>query len=817
MKRVGFTIAVLLVIGLGAIGYWWLQQPRSSAEAFERATKAETGLAEAIRLARAADPPDAVKVAELEREVREVWREFLERWPDSPEAPDAHYRLLTLDLEVLDPGQARLDLVDAFMEAHPDHERIRDLMWRRAEILRDEMKDPLGAVQAFGEIEAKYPDDPIASRAALAAARIYDAINEPGAAARAYAELAEKYPDSPEAEPALMRQAALLEEQLGRKREAAEVYEKIAEANPSGAAGRQAQGRRRQLMGEIEQSEQDEYYRDAYHFHEFAPYDISQEDFFSPTRKRIRAQGFEVDHYIVEVKIDPMKKRLEARARVQGRQTKALKEPLLLELSPTLKLSEVTLAEGGEAEALRYEHKGEFIELALPNADAEGERALEFNFAYAGAVPTWSDDSLTTEAASLWGETKWYPQTYIGDMYTQDVTVDYPEGYEAVGQGARTAAEGDPGEGWLRTRFVQDKLSQFMTLAVGRFVKTTFTGPGGLPMEIYVAEGHSDSMQLIREGMERSVELYLEMLGPFPFEKLAVAEVPEFPGGYGSASLILLGTITFEDEAEGPEKFIAHEIAHQWFGNLLSLDLQDGSIPWLSEGFATYCDAVYTERTAGRQAFLNQIRRMGNFYRQNALMFEDRPISETLWRNPMYRSLMYEKGGLVLHALRREMGDEAFFRLFREFIAENHFQIVRISDFKDKAEEVAGRPLDWFFEQTLDRTGYARLSLEAARAEPQGAGWRIDLDLKQEEPSYRLRLDVLVELEDGGEHRAEINVQGLSMETAVEAPGRPARVRLDPDAWHLLGGKPELLEREVSFAGEAVEADEAEGLPAVGR
>jgi tetratricopeptide (TPR) repeat protein len=814
MKRLGIAIAALLVLGLGAVGYWWWQQPRTSAEAFERTTKIETRLGEKLRLARDADPPDPAEIAALEGELREIWGDFIERWPDSPEAPDAQYRLLTLDLEAAEPGEERLRLIEAFMEKHPEHERIRDLMWSRSELLRDEMKDPLGAVQAFGEIEAQYPDDPIAPRAALAAARIYDAINEPAAAARAYAELAEKYPDSPEAEPALMRQAALLEEQLGRKREAAEIYRQIAEANPSSAAGRQAQGRRRQLLGELEQSEQDEYYRDAYHFHEFAPYDISQEEFFSPTRQRIRAQGFEVDRYVVQVKVDPMKKRLEAQTTVQGRQTKELKEPLLLELSPMLKLSEVTFTESDETAPLRFEHRGEFVELALPAAESAGERALAFNFAYAGAVPTWSDDSLTTEAASLWGETKWYPQTYIGDMYTQDVTVDYPEGYEAVGQGARVEAAGDPGAGWQRTRFVQDKLTQFMTLAVGRFVKTTFTGPGGLPMEIYVAEGHSGSMEMIREGMERSVELYLDILGPFPFEKLAIAEVPEFPGGYGSASLILLGTITFEDESEGPEKFIAHEIAHQWFGNLLSLDLQDGSIPWLSEGFATYCDAVYTERTAGRQAFLNQIRRMGNFYRQNALMFEDRPISETLWRNPMYRSLMYEKGGLVLHALRREMGDEAFFRLIREFIADNHFRIVRISDFKEKAEAVAGRPMDWFFEQALDRTGYARLSLEEARAEERGEGWRVNLTLNQEEPSYRMKLDVLVELEDGGEHRTAIDVMGLSMDAAVDAPDRPRRVRLDPDAWHLLGGNQAALEREVAF--EEATAEPA-ALPAVGR
>lgn len=817
MKRPGLLLALVLVFALGGGAYWWLTQPRTAADAFEKAAKAETRLEEDLRTARDADPPDTAEIARLEQEIRDNWTEFVERWPDSPEADEARHRLLTIDLAAAEPGQARLDLIEKFLKDRPEHAKAKDLLWRKAEILRDEVKDPLVAVEAFKDIEKKYPEDEIAPKAALAAAQIYDSIEEPAAAAKAYAELAEKYPDSPEAQQALMRQAALLEEKLNQKAAAAEVYREVAESNPGSAMGRQAQGRRKQLLGEIGEGEQEQYYEQMYQQAEFAPYDISQEDYNHPTRKRIREQGLDVEHYGITIRLDPTKKELTARATLRGKARKPLAGPLLLELNPLLKVGAVTLRSpetaGGEAANVTFNHKDEFLEISLPGgegASAEKPLPLELAFTYQGGVETWADDAGTTEALSLWGETRWYPQAAMGDMYTQAVSVEHPKGYEAVAQGERLGKpEKLDEDGWLVSRFEQTQPAQFMTVAIGRFEVTRFEGPGGLPMEILVAPGHEKAAKAIRYSMETSVRVYNEMLGAFPFDKLAVAEVPEFPGGYGSASLILMGTIMFTEEAGGPEKILAHEIAHQWFGNLLSLDLQDGSMPWLSEGFATYCDAVYTERTLSHQAFLNQIRKMGNFYRQNVLLFEDRPISQTLWRSPMYRSLMYEKGALVLHELRREIGDDAFFRLLKEFVAENEFEIVRIQDFSDKASAVAGRDLDWFFEQTLDRTGYPTVEVVQTLATPKSADaagesgpWTIDVTLRQSDPAYRMKLDLAVDLEGGAEHRETIELSKLRHEASIEVAGKPEEIRIDPDGWYLLGGGLDVMKTKVAIAGE---------------
>lgn len=371
MKRLGLVLALLFVLGLAAVGYWYINQPKTAADAFEKASKTETRLDEELRLAREADPLDQEKIAALEQEIRETWTDFIGLWPDSEEADVARYRLLTLDLDSAAPGAERLALIDEFLEAHPEHEKLKDLLWQRAEILRDEIDDPLVAIEAFQEIEATFPEDEIAARAALAAARIYDAIGEPGAAAQAYAELAEKYPDSAEAQQALMRQAALLEEQLDRKKEAADVYREVAQNNPGSSMGRQAQSRRKRLLGEIGEGEQDEYYDQTYQHTEIAPYDISQEEYNHPTRLKIRDQGFDIEHFDVNIRLDPVKKELTAQTLLRGLIRKPLSGPLLLELNPMLKIERVTRARANsdaeaDAETVNFSHKNEFIELCDP-------------------------------------------------------------------------------------------------------------------------------------------------------------------------------------------------------------------------------------------------------------------------------------------------------------------------------------------------------------------------------------------------------------------------------------------------------------------
>lgn len=788
---------VALAAGGGAFAWWYLH-PRTAAAAFESASKEEVRLAERISLNKQSTAPDALAQARIEGKIRENWDKVLKDWPGTPEAERAAYRLLLREIAAAPDPAERLKLIDAFLAAHPEHEEKKALLWQKAELQRDDLKDPLGAIATFGEIEKAFAGDPIGPKAALASAKIYESIREHGTAAEAYKKLAEKYPASQEAAEAQMRRASLLEEKLDKKREAAEVYDKVAKSSPGSASGQMAARRRQKLLGELGQGEQDKYYKETYRVEERNPFAISKEELNSPAMKRLRSQGFDIARYDLYVKLHPDTSALEAKAALHGKLEHNLTEPLMLQLNPAIDVEKAALEGAGD---LKFERRGPYLEFVLPAGAGASGRELNLTLDYHGSVGTWFGDTLTTVGASLRTEAKWYPQTHFGDAFAQHVTIDCPEDYRAIAQGVETETGPPPGvapleKGWKRFSYEQTEPSQFLTVALGHFERRQFKGPHDLAMEIDLLPEHAKSIDDLQKTMTEAVKVYEEIYGPFPYKRLAAAESATFPGGYGAATLILVGSIGFKDPGP-PAKFLAHEIAHQWWGNLVSLDLTEDSIPWLSEAFATYSDAIYTERTAGRPPFLNQIRTMGNFYRENMLSFQDRPIAETLWDSPMYRSLMYEKGALVLHGLRRELGDEKFFALLRGFIDSHRFKIVKIKDFADAASAIAGKDMTWYFDQMLRRTGYARIQIKEAKATAAGGAWSLDLDLAQQAPPYRMTMDVAIELAGAGTERKVVEVMGETAHTTFQLPGRPAKVRLDPDSWHLLDARDEMIEKAI--------------------
>lgn len=804
MKPKSLLVAVLMAATLAiGVGLLWIgTRPKSPGQALERAEAREVRLLEKIDAAKedTADDDDGAGVeaiVELETRIDDLWLDLIEDWPESAEAAEARRRLLAHAVRREGDPAARVKLIDGFLDENPEHADRPDLLWQKAQIQRDELNDPLAAVETFRLIETEFPEHEIAPRAALALARIYESIREFGAAEGEYARLAQEYPASPEATEAEMHRAALLEDKLDRKREAAQVYQKVAKANPGSATGKMATRRRDKLLGEFKQSEQDKYYSDTYGLREQNPFDITREELNSPSMRRLRNQGLDAIHYRVHLRMEPETARIDADVVLTAELVRDLDKPLLLALNPALEIQSVTV-DGAEGD-VSFERGGPFVEIILPDELSTAGSRFDLRFRYGGTVGLWRGDSLTTAGASLRTDTKWYPQTVFGDFFTQQVTLDYPEAYSGIAQGIAIkkmeeafAAE-DLREGWHRNAWSQATPSQWMTIALGRYESLRFEGPGGLPMEVHLAAEHKDDAEAYADVMRSAVEEFETIFGPFPYERLAVVEVPDFPGGYGAPSLVLIGSIAFTRPGV-PAKFLAHEIAHQWWGDLVSIDLTPDSIPWLTEAFATYADAIYTERTDGPDAFLTQIRAMGNFYRENIVLLRDHPITETLFANPMYRSLMYEKGALVLHSLRREMGDDPFFALLRGFLEKHAGAAVTVSEFAELASEIHGRDLAWFFEQSLNRTGYARPRIEAATIESDGAGYRIELDLTQPDPPYRLTIDVEIETADGATYIREAVIGGPETHLTLAVPAEPARLRIDPDSWHLLDRRSEMLE-----------------------
>jgi aminopeptidase N len=282
------------------------------------------------------------------------------------------------------------------------------------------------------------------------------------------------------------------------------------------------------------------------------------------------------------------------------------------------------------------------------------------------------------------------------------------------------------------------------------------------------------------------VDYYAELVGPFAFEKLAHVQSATRFGGMENASAIFY---TEKGLASGRdlEGTVAHETAHQWFGDWVTEE--DWPELWLSEGFATYFGNLFFEHADGEAKFRQLME--GDRQEYLASQVTGQPVIDR-HQQDLFQLLNpnnYPKGGWVLHMLRGILGDDAFFRGIRVYYAKFGGRNATSDDFRSVMETVSGRDLKWFFKQWLEEPGYPVLKTEwswdqAARevvvtvTQTQDAAW----------PTFRLPLDIEVAAGSGlpTRHRAELRQRVERLRFPAESA--PRDVRVDPDGWVLKGG-----------------------------
>ncbi|MFO0982929.1 MAG: M1 family metallopeptidase [Planctomycetota bacterium] len=272
------------------------------------------------------------------------------------------------------------------------------------------------------------------------------------------------------------------------------------------------------------------------------------------------------------------------------------------------------------------------------------------------------------------------------------------------------------------------------------------------------------------------------MLGRYPFAKLEIVQIPTRFGGMENASCIFLNERCLASH-EPLLPLIAHEVAHQWFGDLIGL--ADWGELWLSEGFATYCTVLVQEKQDGHDALVREMRR-----HLSALLADDemrrRSIRDRHVQDPEVElnSLNYGKGAFVLHMLRHRLGEDAFFRTLREHVATNAGRVITTEDFRRVAEHVSGKDLQAFFAQWIDRAGYPELRV-AKHLAARDQKLVLVIDVEQTQPGEPFDLDLGVTI-DATAHRAVALVDGQrhgTFELPIDRP--PKSVTFNDDAWLL--------------------------------
>ena len=306
------------------------------------------------------------------------------------------------------------------------------------------------------------------------------------------------------------------------------------------------------------------------------------------------------------------------------------------------------------------------------------------------------------------------------DKALVDWIVRAPATHRVIANGALVEESPEPGlasPSMVRThwRTARPIYTTVMVIGVAPFavleLGATACGLAELPGCVYQSVWTSPAQRVVMPGaFARAgdiVALFSRLVGPFPYEKLAHVASSTRYGGMENAAAIFYATRLFKPGSPD-EALIAHETAHQWFGDAVTE--REWPHVWLSEGFATYFAALWSEHAHGDSAFRNDLSAIRATVVKAAISVEKPVIDEGLGDvGRVLNSNVYQKAGFVLHMLRREIGDSAFFHGIQAYYAAHRHGNALTADLQQKLEQTSGRKLDWFFDQWLRRPGFAEL------------------------------------------------------------------------------------------------------------
>jgi aminopeptidase N len=466
--------------------------------------------------------------------------------------------------------------------------------------------------------------------------------------------------------------------------------------------------------------------------------------------------------------------------------------PVTLELDSTMRVVRVLIDGKANTRLSRTRYARSFSEVEVPHEKQAGDslstRIRYHGVARDGLIFGRNQYGDATVFADNWPDRAhlWLPsQDHPSDKATVSFHVQAPIDRQVIANGTLEKIDTLAyGHTVWHYRLDTPIPVYTMVVGIGRFARTVLAPSGCkapcVPMVVWTYP--QDSAYAVTGPFRRAaqiVEYFTNLVGPFPYPSLAHVESSTRFGGMENSTAIFYDEKRYKEKNLG-EPVVAHETAHQWFGDAVTE--ADWHHLWLSEGFATYLAAMWRQHADGDSAFHAGVGRMADaIFKSNET---ERPILDPDAHDllGLLNSNNYQKGAWVLHQLRGMIGDSAFTSGLRQYFRTYKDSTALSADFAGIMSQVAGRDLDWYFRQALTQPGYPVLQV----------GWKhrgnkLTLDIAQtqraEWGTYRIPgLELRV---DGKTVR--VDLEGRQTRRVIDQIGRkPRTVEVDPNRWWLL-------------------------------
>lgn len=503
-----------------------------------------------------------------------------------------------------------------------------------------------------------------------------------------------------------------------------------------------------------------------------------------------RNPAVDVQHYKFKIEVSDAANKIAGEAELTIKFTRATKQFYLDLVGESGRASGMKVSSIISSSAeIAFAHKSDRL-LLKPDEEIPGGSILQFRILYEG-IP---NDGLVISTNKYGDRTffgdnwpdrarHWLPSVdHPSDKASCEFIVVAPNHYQVIGNGVKLEQTNLDGNRMLTHWREQVAIpTKVMVIGIARFAVTTAGFVNHIPVETWVypqnkAEGFYDFKIAIPV-----LDYFQQHIGPYPYQKLANVQSTTRFGGMENASNIFY----FENSVTGKserEDLVAHEVAHQWFGDSASED--DWYHVWLSEGFATYFTNLYLENRYGRDKLIEKMREQReavvHYHKKSPAPVIDTSITDI---NRVLNTNAYQKGGWFLHMLRHRIGDDAFWQGIREYYKTYKNDNALTEDLRAIMEKASETDLNGFFQQWLERPGHPVLDLNwkyNAKAK------KLDIEVRQkQEVPFEVELDLGVDDQAGNREVLTLRLSEANTKLTVDMPNRPEKVVLDPETWLL--------------------------------